>query len=338
MNTPKVLRLGVGAVLTVIFIIMLMPTMIFLPTDTLSETISNVEARAETGNGRVLPFPSNVGQLDFTPVATVNLPLVIKNPPPTNTPTPTPAPVASNPTFGSGGLAPGNYVTTVAGLQASVVVSDNYDPQTPTYLSFHVHGDVSAWWVFGNKPNNDVTKFINDQGWIFVAPESPNGGQSWWDNENGDHRQALADVLDEMFASYNVCRDTVIGSAGSGGSEFWTRMFFPRKGGQYPAHMLINCGGNDVNGNAADLQRVQEFGDDPAINARTSLYFLYGSEDSLVPLIEQSIDMYTEAGFDVTVDKLEGAGHCNKWKDEGLPTYYEQITLKWTIIKDKLGI
>ncbi len=284
--------------------------------------------------------------IQVTPAYTVNLPIVIKQPPPTSTPTPTltptstvevtPNPSVCNPSNGSGGLSSGNHITTVAGLKASVVVSDNYDPQKPTYLSFHIHGDGGVWRTFGEKPNHSVTQFVNEQGWILVVPESPNGGDSWWRDENGDHRQAFADVLAEMFSRYNLCQNTIIGSSGSGGSEFWTRMFFPRYGQDYPTHILIGCGGNDANGE--DRQRVMQLGSDPDIVSRTTLHFLYGSEDYLLPLIEDSIDMYQEAGFNVIVDKLEGAGHCNEWSDGGFPKFREQTVLKWDQFANTLGL
>ena len=64
----------------------------------------------------------------------------------------------------------------------------------------------------------------------------------------------------------------------------------------------------------------------PEVVARSRFDFLYGTADRLVPGILQSIDLDTRAGFEVIVDAMPGAGHCNKWKAEGRPTFHEQIS------------
>ena len=265
--------------------------------------------------------------LDVTPVATIYLPIVCKAPLPANN---------CNPTGGTGGLSPGRYETTVAGLNATVVVGEGYDPQEPTYLGFFIHGDNGSWTKF-QSASNPVTQFVNQRSWIFVAPQSPNGGASWWTDWNGDHNKALGQVLDEMFAKYNVCRDVVFGSSGSGGSEFWTAYFFPEKGAGYPAHVVIGCGGNDGH-DSTSRRQIIDLGQNPDVVAKSSFEYVYGTEDYLYDLIIESIELYTNAGFNVYTLELPGAGHCNEWPSQGLPTLSEQIATHWADRAAALGI
>jgi hypothetical protein len=239
------------------------------------------------------------------------------------------------PTGGSGGLAPGSHRTTIAGLNAVVVVGDGYNPQIPTYLGFHIHGDSGNIYQF-EKETHVVNQFIRSNGWIFVAPESPNGGQSWWSNKVGDHNALFAAVMDHMFSRYNVCRYTVFGSMGSGGSEFWTAQFFPFEGEHYPAHSVVSCGGND--GNSAARNNVRNMGRNPHIVEHSTFFYVYGTEDRLFDLIQQSIELYSSAGFNVRIDEIQGAGHCDKWKKAGLPTQMDQIVAKWTILAGDLNV
>jgi len=240
-----------------------------------------------------------------------------------------------NPTGGSRGLAPGRYRTTVAGLNATVVVGQGYDPRTPTYLAFFLHGDNGSWTKFLST-SNPVTKFVNQQGWIFVAAQSPNDGESWWTHWSGDHNQAFSRVLDEMFAKYNVCRDMVFGSSGSGGSEFWTSHFFPAKGAEYPAHTVIGCGGNDGYSRTS-RQQVSALGRDPDVVRKSTFEYVYGTEDYLYRLVRESITLYTNAGFNVYVHEMAGAGHCNEWPADGFPDLSTQIATYWAKRAAALG-
>jgi hypothetical protein len=253
-------------------------------------------------------------------------------PPP---PPPPPPPAGCTPTGGAGGLAPGRYLTTVAGLNAAVVVPPGYNPARPTYLGFFIHGDGAVYDGFV-KASNPVTQFVTARNWILVSPLSPNG-QSWWANRVGDHNLALARVFDEMFARYNVCRNVVFGATGSGGSEFWTSYFFPAKGGTYPAHTVVACGGNDGH-DSLSRQQILTLGRNPNVVARSTFDFVYGTADRLVPGILQAIELYSRAGFDVPVEAIPQGGHCNKWKAEGRPTFHEQIRIHWGRMADELGV
>ncbi|MDX1523469.1 MAG: LamG domain-containing protein, partial [Anaerolineae bacterium] len=200
-------------------------------------------------------------------------------PPPPVTPPTRQLPLTCNPTNGSGGLAPGSYVTTVAGLDAAVVVGDGYNPNTPTYLAYFLHGDGGNYDPYAST-SNEINQYINEQDWIFVSPLAPNG-QKWWDEWVGDHNVAFAQVLDEMFANYNVCRDIVFGSGGSGGAEFLTSYFFPALGATYPAHMVLTCGGGQDDGNSFTRQQVEAHSQMPAVVNNTTFDYVFGTEDYL---------------------------------------------------------
>ncbi len=248
---------------------------------------------------------------------------------------PLPARADCSPTHGSGGLKPGIYSTTVAGLQAIVVVGQGYDPAKPTYLAFHIHGDGGYYRDFTD-PANPITRFVNQRGWVFFSPLSPNG-DSWWDGWTPEYNRVLAGAFDEMLGRYNVCRNVLFGTVASGGSEFWTRFFFPYEGDKYPAHVVINCGGNDTQDSVLPVQ-LAAWGKDPALVARSTFYYVYGTTDRLVPGILRSIDLYRGAGFQVGVEAIQGAGHCSEWWSHDLPTYYDKTVTHWTELIAQLGI
>jgi hypothetical protein len=67
---------------------------------------------------------------------------------------------------------------------------------------------------------------------------------------------------------------------------------------------------------------------------------VYGTEDILYErgLIQKSIAIYTQAGFNVYTNELEGAGHCNEWTDEGFPDMSSQISIHWKNRATALGL
>jgi hypothetical protein len=240
-------------------------------------------------------------------------------------------PANCNPTGGSGGLQPGIHETNVAGVKAIVVVGKGYNPKNPSYLGFNLHGDGANYTAI-RKANNAITKLANANGWVLVSPLAPNG-KSWWQNPKGDQKQAFANVLDKMFAQYNVCRNIVFGTTGSGGSEFWTSQFFPAKGTQYPAHTVIACGGS-----GGPRDKINALGKDSGLVNRSTFYYVYGTKDKLAGGVQNSIKSYSGAGFDVRVKKLDGAGHCNKWKAQGLPTWHEWAATFWKDMAREQGV
>ena len=146
-------------------------------------------------------------------------------------------------------------------------------------------------------------------------------------------KQAFANVLDKMFAQYNVCRNIVFGTTGSGGSEFWTSQFFPAKGSQYPAHTVIACGGS-----GGPRDKITSLGRIAELVNRSTFYYVYGTKDNLAGGIQSSIQSYSSAGFDVRVKKLEGAGHCNKWQDQNLPSWPDWTVTFWTSMAKEQGV
>jgi hypothetical protein len=244
---------------------------------------------------------------------------------------PSALPAGCMPTGGKGGLKPGTYNTTVAGLKAIVIVGKGYDPSTPTYLAFYLHGDGGIYDQIKNS-GNVINKFINTQSWIIVSPRSPNG-MMWWTNYQGDHKTALTKVFDEMFAKYNVCRHIVFGTGGSGGAEFWSSQFFPAKGGTYPAHMVLACGGS-----AANTTKLLDLAQNTASIKRSTFYYVYGTKDKLYPSILKSIQSYKVTGYTVYTKELVGAGHCNKWPEQGWPTWLQQTVTLWKAMANQQGV
>ncbi len=259
-------------------------------------------------------------------------------PEPTPDPIPTSVAASCNPTNGSGGLKPGIHDVTVAGMKTTIVVGEDYDPSTPTYLTFHLHGDGGKIVDSFLSSSNAVTKYVDKQGWIFVAPQAPNSENIWWTKYNGDHVEKFADVLDHMFAKYNVCRDIVLGSSGSGGGVFWAGQFFVDKGDEYPAHVVMSCGASVAN--SSDRKKVEALGKDPEIVSRATFFQYYGAKDKIVPpsSIEGNISMYEKAGFNVDSLKLSNGGHCNEWKDQGYPGQSDRIVEKWSDWADEFGL
>ncbi len=239
---------------------------------------------------------------------------------------------ACNPTNGSGGLSPGIHDTTFNGVRTVIVVGDGYDPNTPTYLGFHLHGDGGNILNNFTSSSSEVTTFINEKDWIFVAPEAPNNSNEWWTNFNSseaDHIQHFANVLDDMFAKYNICRNIVFGSSGSGGGVFLTNQFFPNRGGDYPSHNVLSCGAGSAN--SSDRNKLNTIGQDADVVSRTTFFHFYGEDDKSVTAstVEGNIDMYQDAGFNASGQKLNNAGHCNEWVGQGFPNQRERIVEKW---------
>lgn len=295
------------------------PTATPTATDTPTPTATDTPTPTET----MTPTPTET----MTPTPTA-----------TDTPTPTldPAVFSCNPSGGSGGLSPGIYDNlTIAGLKAVLVVGDGYDPQTPTYLSFFLHGDGGNYYRFVD-PTYPMTQFVNDHDWILVSPQSPNGNRWWsefWEEDNIDE---MAAVLQTMFEQYNLCQNLVFGSSVSGGSEFWANNFFPNRGGDYPVQMVLNCGG-DV-WLYTSRRRIYTLGQDPAVVAKSSFTFVYGTEDYLYDTILKAIDIYTDAGFEVYIDETEGLGHCDTWFSQGFPTAADKIITHWDRIAQQRGV
>jgi len=123
-----------------------------------------------------------------------------------------------NPTGGSGGLGVGTHDITLAGRPATVIVGQGYNPATPTYLAFYLHGDEGGY-NFHTGPFNSINQFIDDNGWIYVAPQAPPDPTDPmtfpWDGRNGGsisgNAALVRNVLDDMFAKYNVCRNILFG-------------------------------------------------------------------------------------------------------------------------------
>ncbi|MDM8530563.1 hypothetical protein QUF63_05280 [Anaerolineales bacterium HSG25] len=301
------------------------PTATLTPTDTTTPSPTTTPTTTLTPTDTATPSPTTTPTMTATPTETYT---------PTTTPTSTPTPTVDptvyqcNPSQGSGGLEPGIYNdVTIAGLKAVIVVGEGYDPQQPTYLSFFLHGDGGNYYRFED-PTYPVTQLVNQQGWILVSPQSPNNGARWWtEYYEADFNQNLADVFNEIFARYNVCQNQLFGAGVSGGSEFWANNFFSNMGNLYPAHMVLNCGG-DV-WIWTYRQQIKQLGKQPNIVAKSSFNFVYGTNDYLYPTIRNAINIYQTAGFTVTIDETSDMGHCDSWYSQGYPTAADKIVEHW---------
>lgn len=217
-----------------------------------------------------------------------------------------------NPSGGIGGLAPGSYDTTVAGRKAMVVVGRNYNPARPTLLAFYLHGDEGDYKLLTG--NTRTRQLVDELGWILVSPRALGDEQQAfkpWRTYFIANKAKLVEIFETLFTQYNLCRDLLVGSAASGGSFFWDIFFFPGKGLQYPAFMLLNCGAGPSFANPHAAGLVTQLGQTPAIVVRTRVQLSYGSDDFLFANIQESIKRLREAGFGVVVDEMAGKDHCD---------------------------
>ncbi|MEM7536427.1 MAG: hypothetical protein AAF639_29860 [Chloroflexota bacterium] len=223
---------------------------------------------------------------------------------------------ACNPSGGSGGLPVGTHDTTIAGRPATVIVGTGYDPATPTKLAFYLHGDEGGYDA-DSQSWSEVNQFINANGWIYVAPQAPQtdfdpGNEAWrWYDSPESNADLVAQVLDEMFAKYNVCQHTLFGATASGGSVFYDRSFFPLYGERYPAHVNLHCGGGlSEQWPHANLSIVRDYGQSSEMVARNHVKYTYGSDDFLADQVRNAVSFYTSTGLRVVQDERAGVGHC----------------------------
>ncbi|MEM8862220.1 MAG: hypothetical protein AAGD96_28195 [Chloroflexota bacterium] len=231
-----------------------------------------------------------------------------------------------NPSGGSGGLAPGTYSdTTLFGQPVIIIVSENYDPSTPTLLAFYLHGDGGSY-QFYSQDGRPLNQLIRDNGWIYVAPQATelsDGYFPWYSsgisgNEAGNvgieaNAQFFENVLEDMFAKYNLCQDILLGHSASGGSWFYDAYFIPTRGDEYPAFMNLACGSSGINSGWTGFpfySNLNTFKDDAQIQGRTQLHYTIGDADFLFDEAERAVPHYQDLGFDVTTDFMSGVEHC----------------------------
>ncbi|MCL4832547.1 MAG: hypothetical protein KJZ86_08910 [Caldilineaceae bacterium] len=291
------------------------------------------------GLAQAAPLP----QASATPLS-LFLPVVHQSqstPTPTPTPTVSPTPTATpdsnqlrcNPTGGSGGLAAGTHDVTLAGRPATIIVGEGYDPATPTFLAYYLHGDGGNYQFHANT-NNVVNTFIRQNGWIYVAPQAPAASEGYhpWHGPSGipspeadANLQLIADVLDAMFAQYNVCRDVVFGSGASGGAWFYDAYWFPNRGGEYPAFTILNCGASGINsGSGSRYTKLQTLSQNPEIVRRSEFQYTIGTQDFLHDEALISVQTISALGFSVSTEYLEGVTHCAYSTSTKTRDYWQQ--------------
>ena len=202
---------------------------------------------------------------------------------------------------GSGGLAPGAHDVTLAGYPARIVVGDGYDPSTPTFLAWYLHGDGGGYDTRG------MDAFIDEMDWVYVAPQAPPGVNDPdlypWDGRDGGSQAAnlaqIKAVLDHMIANYNVYTNFHFGAGASGGSWFYD--FYGPSFADYPSYFNLNCGAS---------QRSSAPAPDPVVAANSEFHYTIGTDDFLFPGALTSVPAYEAAGYQVGTDFRLGVGHC----------------------------
>lgn len=286
-----------------------------------------------------LPQASETPQSVFLPLINRNEPPPTATPTstPTATPTPTPTPdpnqLRCNPTGGSGGLAPGTHDITIAGRPANVIVGDGYDPAKPTFLAYYLHGDGGNH-QFHAHPNNVVNTFVRANGWVYVAPQAPavSNGYHPWHGPSGipspeadANLELIANVLNEMFAKYNVCRDVVFGSGASGGSWFYDGYWFPNRGGDYPAFTILNCGSSGISSGWGSLySKLQALSQNPAIVRRSEFQYTIGTADFLYNNAVTASQTVGGLGFSAPTNFMDGVAHCAYSTSTTTRDYWQQ--------------
>ena len=242
------------------------------------------------------------------------------------------------PSLGTGGFEPGSYETTVAGLDAALIIGEAYDPETPTHLAFYLHGDSGDSIIY----SEEILEFIDEQGWVLFIPASPavwhqlhteeqrlSLNRSWWTGAVDTRADLLAGAFDQLFAEYNLCRNRLVGAGASGGSVFYSGHFVPAIGDRFPAYVLLNCGGYMPSGtfrrHTDQDDFAQAYADLPVVMASTQLKFSYASGDFVRENVKDAVQFYTEAGYDVIDAEFEADEHCAGDVDGEIAAYFRQF-------------
>ena len=329
MNHCKKIKRAFIQILTIlIFLTILSVTSLGFFTQNMPPTVlASAAIPSDYDRFRHLEFDSTP-RLQTTMAYTVYIPIVIRG-----GITTTPSALTCNPSNGSGGLAIGTHDITIAGRPATVIVGAGYDPSKPTYLAFYLHGDEGGY-NFHAGAGNTINTFINSNSWIYVAPRAPadptDDTTFPWDGRNGGdiagNATLVKNVLDDMFAKYNVCRNILFGGSVSGGSWFYDIYFFPKNGGEYPAFMNLNCGAAGI---AEDRNFFGSYDQAVALSknadvvARSEFKYTIGTNDFLYNRALISVPTYTNLGFTVIPDYLQDVGHCQYDTGQKIRDYWQ---------------
>lgn len=245
-----------------------------------------------------------------------------------------------NPSGGSGGFSPGTYDTIIEGQPTTIIVGAGYDSQRPTFLAFYLHGTEGNY-----KAHNDsglpVAQFINENNWIYVAPQAPRwedapsdiSAYPWLgplpERDAAGNGQLLMNIFQHMADNYNICQNVLFGSGASGGSAFLDTYFIPFHAEDFPNTFLnINCGSGGIsptnrwlqNGWYAQLQNLSQI---PGILDHHDLYYVIGTEDFIYESTMDAIATYSDLGFQNNAKIIPGAGHCEFSASYEAATYWE---------------
>ncbi len=305
------------------------------PTPSPTHTPTNTPTITHTPDPSVTPMPTH------TPTPS---PTVTPTTPPTETPNSNDA-IACNPSGGRGGEyegeGGGSFSPEAFGplnLPATIIISPDYDPDQPVYLAFFLHGDEGAYDAHQTN-SNAVNQFIQERGWIYVAPRAPEyprtspsdlppwypwygGDLSFGNGRAEENAQMLRSILNQMFADYNVCRNVIFGATVSGGSYFYDGYFFPTAGDEYPAFVNLHCGSSGLTEPGTGetnvrYERLVAHSASAQIRQRFAMSYVIGTEDvsieayGLYDRVLATSAVYDALGFDVAVEELQGIAHCD---------------------------
>jgi len=203
---------------------------------------------------------------------------------------------------GNSGLAPGEHFVTIGGRPARIYVGDGYNPSTPTFLAWYLHGDE------GGYDYTAMDAFIDTMDWVLVAPRAPQGivnptTYQWDASDGGSQSSNLAQiqgVLDHMITNYNVYTNFHFGAGASGGSWFYD--LYASSLSDYPTYFNLNCGAVGLSSVAPPASATYV--------ANSELHYTIGTDDFLFGGARESAPTYEAAGYQVGTDFLIDVSHC----------------------------
>ena len=197
----------------------------------------------------------------------------------------------SEPSNGSGGSYPGAFARTIFSHGSNrtyyVSIPPDYQPNKAFPLLFSWHGAAGAGTAQANaQATRDFWKPFADQNHLIIVAQAGTGSTGGGFTFPNDIA-LLYDILDDMFAHYNIELKRVYGHGfSSGGHLMHTLMLFYNQG--YPAYSVSA-------GTFADA--VFEDPNVPANSDVLPVFVSVGQSDPLKPTIEQERIKFLNAGW-----------------------------------------
>src|SRR5439155_1707611 len=102
--------------------------------------------------------------------------------------------------------------------------------------------------------------------------------------------------------------------------------FFPKQGATYPTYMNLNCGAAQAVSIGEDKLKV--LAGQPNVQQYTAIKYTYGTKDFLYSSIQESIRIYRQAGFNITIEELPNIEHCAYNTEAKSRDYFESLLPK----------